>query len=96
MMERVIAAAALLCGKNADDPLIRFCAAEAVEEVLNFCGLESLPEGCVPIAARRAALLFEEGRDVKAKRLGGVSVEYGESGESFRRSLIPYRKVRFR
>jgi len=95
MMEKVIAAAALLCGKNADDPKLRFCVSEAVEEVLGFCGLESLPEGCVSIAARRAVFLLEEGRDVKAKKIGGLSVEYGESGESFRRSLIPYRKVRF-
>lgn len=95
MMEEVIAAAALLCGKNADDPALRVCAAEAVEEVLRFCGLDTLPGGCVPIAARRAALLQEDGRDIRSKKLGDLSVSYGESEESFHRSLIPYRKVRF-
>ncbi|MBR6791413.1 MAG: hypothetical protein IKM31_11175 [Oscillospiraceae bacterium] len=94
-MERVIAAAALLCGKETDDICLRLCAAEAVEEVLRFCGLCELPEGCVSIAARRAAVLCEGGRDVKAKKLGDLSVSCGDGEESFRRSLIPYRKVRF-
>lgn len=94
-MEQLIAAAALLCGKDATDPRLRLCCAEAEEEVLRFCGLDSLPEGCIPIAARRAALLTEGGRDVKTRKLGGLSVTFEDSEESFRRSLIPYRKVRF-
>lgn len=93
-MEQVLEQAARLTGREEPDALLTQCAAEAVGEILAWCGLEALPTGCIPIAARRAASRYE-GADVKAVKRGDFSVTYNGGEEGFYRSLLPYRKVRF-
>ena len=93
-MEDVKIALALLLDKEVTDPLLCQCAGEAVEEILSWCAIETLPPGCVPIAARRAAQLYE-GRDVQSVRRGDLTVTYGGGEQNFYRSLLPYRRMRF-
>lgn len=78
--------------------LMGVCAAEAEGEILNYCGLESLPEELYPLAARWAVSLYNGGTsgNVKSLSRGDYSVTYGESlTEELKRALQPYRKVRW-
>lgn len=100
-LERVCEIAAANGGVGADlqqDENFRMLAGLLLDEMIDWCGLELIPEGALWVTADELARRYHAGfcGNVARVTMGNFSVQYQDgSQQRWHNALRPWRKVRF-
>ena len=94
-----------LVGAETDEALLALVSEMAQTECRTFCGIDTLPQECLPAAAAYAAALYcryqngEGEKQLKSLSRGDYTVSFTDAGgdalETLRRRLRPFRRMRF-
>ena len=94
-----------LIGEEPDEALLAGALTIAQTEAKNFCGSDTLPQGCLPALSMYAAALYlryrggEGERRLKSISRGDYTATFSdredEPLEQLHRALKPFRKLRF-
>lgn len=86
MVQEIIARAKIIAGIEGDDELLSLCCEDAINYVLAFCHLDTLPEKLCGITAQLATSGYKSGGDITSIKEGDreITYEFGAFDEKLR------------